>query len=114
MVGKVARVGLIATVLEAAVLLDRGGVGQMDHESGRLRTVDKPVPVVRRFDHDAGQLEYLTVFFERAERHHRIQPSLVTLTRSNHHTGPRHMQFFVAVDQAVVPIETLQFHTRWR
>src|ERR1700691_1507557 len=24
------------------------------------------------------------------------------------------MQFFVAVDQAPVPIETLQFHTRWR
>ncbi|MFM0341537.1 hypothetical protein [Paraburkholderia fungorum] len=56
MVGKVARVGLVATVLEPTILLDRGGIGQMDH--------------------DAGQLEYRTVFFERDERHHRIQPLL--------------------------------------
>ncbi|MGF6852861.1 hypothetical protein OKW29_001747 [Paraburkholderia sp. CI3] len=55
-VSQVARVGLIATVLEPIVFLDRGGVGQMHHKAGGLQAVDKPVPVIRRFDYDASQL----------------------------------------------------------
>jgi len=42
-----------------------------------------------------------------------VLDGFVTLTGCSRHIGPRLMQFFVAVDQAVVPIETLQFHTRW-
>ena len=59
-------------------------------------------------------LWYRTAFALGDERHQRIQPWLVTLTGCSRHIGPSLMQFSVAVDQAVVPIETLQFHTRWR
>src|SRR5438552_5812232 len=36
------------------------------------------------------------------------------LTGCSRYIGPRHMHFFVAVDQAAVPVEPLQFHTGWR
>jgi hypothetical protein len=55
-VGQIARVGLVAGVLEPVVFFDRRDVGQMYHEAGRLQAVDKPVPVVRGFDYDACQL----------------------------------------------------------
>ena len=55
-VGQVTRVGFVAAVLESFVLLDRRGVGQMHLEACRLQTIDQPVPVEGRFDHDAGQL----------------------------------------------------------
>jgi len=55
-VGQVARVGLVTAVLEPIIFFYCGGVGQMDHEAGSLQAVDKPVPVVRGFDHDACQL----------------------------------------------------------
>jgi hypothetical protein len=55
--GQVTRIGLVTTVLEPIVLPDRRGVGQMDHETGRLWAVDEPVPVVRGFDHHAGQFD---------------------------------------------------------
>ena len=37
-----------------------------------------------------------------------------TLLRRIRHAGPRLMQFFIAVDQAVVPVEAIEFHTRRR
>ena len=55
-VGEVTRVGLVTAVLQSIVFFDRCGVGQMDDKTSRLQTVDEPVPVVRGFDHDAGQI----------------------------------------------------------
>ena len=40
--------------------------------------------------------------------------SLTQRHRFNQHLGPRHVQFFVAVDLALVSVETFQFHARWR
>ena len=36
------------------------------------------------------------------------------LSDTGHPTGPRRVQFFVAVDQALMPVEPFQFHACWR
>src|SRR5437667_12501543 len=50
------RIRLVAAVLETVVLLDRSSIGEMHVEAGILQTIDQPIPVVSRLDHDAGQV----------------------------------------------------------
>ena len=50
------RICLVAAVLETVVLLDRSSIGEMHVEAGILQTIDQPIPVVSRLDHDAGQV----------------------------------------------------------
>lgn len=53
--GQMLRVRLVSAVLETAVLLDGDSVGETDVESGILKAIDQPIPVVSRLDRDACQ-----------------------------------------------------------
>ena len=55
-VGQVTRIAVVVGILEPGIGLDRTGLGQVHDEAEFLQSVDQPVPVVGRLDHDAAQL----------------------------------------------------------
>jgi hypothetical protein len=55
-VGEVTCIGLIPAVLDPFVLLDGGGIGQVNLEARRLQPIHPPIPIVSRLDYDADQL----------------------------------------------------------
>ena len=54
--GQVAGIGFIAAVLESGVVLDRRRVRKLNRIARFHQSIDQPVPVEGRLDHDPGEV----------------------------------------------------------
>lgn len=73
---QVARIGLVAAVLESGVLRHGRSIGQMYRVAVLFQAIDQPIPVVRRLHNDARHLVMVRLQFLEDRRQFIGQPAL--------------------------------------